>query len=712
MIPLIGYANRWSARPGERVAVKVSCSMKPKYRAELVEILSADANPAGPGVRYGDPTLIGEYPARVQATKSGSYGLVELGDVTQTPFDCTFTIRVQPWLVTSSEQAIACLIGAQCVLLVLTDQSTAVKIDDTAKIQLPAMRRGQWYELRLVISASSLTLHQIPITGRGEGGLAASSELNIGAILTKRVVIGAASECPNGRYSRFFNGRLEDPALIFGCISEDKPIDLQMVPGDSVLHWWDFSLDVSTDVLSDRGRRRAHGKTVNLPMRAVCGSRWSGKYVDWKQGARDYAAIHFHEDDLYDCGWETDFSITIPGDLRSGIYGIRLRAREEEDVIPLFVLPRRGVPESRVALLVPTFTYQAYANYDRGNCDGAYRERRALWHAYPHHPAEHPEFGRSTYDHHSDGSGIVYSSARRPILTCRPGFIAYLDKRGSGLRHFAADMHIADWMHARGMQFDVLTDHDVHDEGCALLAPYACVLTGTHPEYHTLQSLDALQHYVDAGGNLVYLGGNGFYWKIARSATLPDVIEVRRAEGGTRAWASEPGEYYHALDGSYGGLWRRNRRPPQQLTGVGFSAQGAFEGSYYRRLPMSYDSSLAWMFEGISEEVLGDFGLSGGGAAGFELDRCDQMLGTPRNAIVVARSEGHQSHYITPEEILSALLGDGSELVRADMTFVDNTISGAVFSVGSITFCGSLFHQEYTNNISRLLENVVRRLSK
>jgi hypothetical protein len=39
------------------------------------------------------------------------------------------------------------------------------------------------------------------------------------------------------------------------------------------------------------------------------------------------------------------------------------------------------------------------------------------------------------------------------------------------------------------------------------------------------------------------------------------------------------GEYYHA-DGAYGGLWRRNGRPPQKLCGVGFSAQGLFEGSY------------------------------------------------------------------------------------------------------------------------------------
>jgi N,N-dimethylformamidase len=64
------------------------------------------------------------------------------------------------------------------------------------------------------------------------------------------------------------------------------------------------------------------------------------------------------------------------------------------------------------------------------------------------------------------------------------------------------------------------------------------------------------------------------------------------------------------------------------LCGVGFSAQGLFEGSYYRRMPGAADPRAAWIFDGIDGEIIGDFGLSGGGAAGFELDRADFELGT------------------------------------------------------------------------------------
>jgi N,N-dimethylformamidase len=298
----------------------------------------------------------------------------------------------------------------------------------------------------------------------------------------------------------------------------------------------------------------------------------------------------------------------------------------------------------------------------------------------------------------------------------RPGYITFFDARGSGVRHFPADTHLIDWLTVKGIAFDVITDHDLDREGSALLQPYRAVVTGSHPEYHTLNTLDALHDYINGGGRLAYPGGNGFYWRIATSPAIPDVLEIRRAEGGIRAWAAKPGEYFHALDGGYGGLWRRNGRPPQTLCGVGFSAQGLFEGSYYRRMPGAADPRAAWIFDGVADEIIGDFGLSGGGAAGFELDRADFELGTPPNALILARSEGHQSHFVAvPEELLSNLATVSGEqpeaLIRAEIVYFDTVAGGAVFSTGSITFCGSLSYNNYDNNISRMLENVLHRFA-
>jgi N,N-dimethylformamidase len=96
-------------------------------------------------------------------------------------------------------------------------------------------------------------------------------------------------------------------------------------------------------------------------------------------------------------------------------------------------------------VLVPTLTYTVYSNYARGNTDGAYRHR-AAWGAREWTTDDHRDYGLSTYNFHSDGSGIGYASCLQPMLTVRPGFLSYHDLRGSGLRHLPADTHLFDWL--------------------------------------------------------------------------------------------------------------------------------------------------------------------------------------------------------------------------------------------------------------------------
>ncbi len=40
----------------------------------------------------------------------------------------------------------------------------------------------------------------------------------------------------------------------------------------------------------------------------MTGPFWSGEALDWRRNPAEYDAIHFHEDDLLDCGWDTDLS--------------------------------------------------------------------------------------------------------------------------------------------------------------------------------------------------------------------------------------------------------------------------------------------------------------------------------------------------------------------------------------------------------------------
>ncbi|MGH7119900.1 MAG: N,N-dimethylformamidase beta subunit family domain-containing protein, partial [Acetobacteraceae bacterium] len=486
--------------------------------------------------------------------------------------------------------------------------------------------------------------------------------------------------------------------------------------GPEIVAAWDFSVGIGGSEIVDTGPEKCHGRTVNQPTRAVVGARWRGTEMCWRHAPSDYAAIHFHDDDFDDCRWQADFTWVVPGNMPSGAYAFHLTCPGGEDWLPLYVLPRKAGPFAPIAFLASTFTYQAYANHARGNADAGYFDRVRQWGAYPYNPDQHPIYGHATYNRHRDDSGVVFTSRLRPILTMRPGFLTFNDVNGSGLRHYPADTHILAWLEAKKFAYDIITDEDLDDEGAALLAPYRTVLTSSHPEYHTLGTLDALRTYTRTGGKLAYLGGNGFYWRVARDKALPHLVELRRAETGVRAWAAEPGEYYHALDGQLGGLWRRNRRPPQALVGVGFVAQGSFEGTYYRRLPASRGPAVAWIFDGVEEDIIGDYGLSGGAAAGFELDGSSPVLGTPENAVILARSENPPASFgNAPEELLSHRRtisgGAPQDEIRAEMVYFDTPSGGAVFSAGSITFGGSLWREGFEGPVSCILENVVRRFS-
>src|SRR4029077_6558735 len=237
-----------------------------------------------------------------------------------------------------------------------------------------------------------------------------------------------------------------------------------------------------------------------------------------------------------------------------------------------------------------------------------------------------------------------------------------------------------------GIEYDTVTDDDLHAEGAGLLMPYAGVVTGGHPEYVSEEMLDALGAYVAAGGNLAYLGGNGLYWVTTVAEDAPHVLEVRRGRSGSRTWTGEPGEGHHTT-GEPGGHWVDRGRPPQALAGVGFSAQGGGPGAGYVRTPASYSPSAEFIFDGIGrDEGIGDFGLKLGGAAADELDRADAALGTPPQTLVVATSHGaHDDSYQRAVEEVEEMSpregGTQSEQVRADMTYLDTPGGGSVFSV-------------------------------
>ncbi|MGQ3291408.1 MAG: N,N-dimethylformamidase beta subunit family domain-containing protein, partial [Shinella sp.] len=697
---LIGYVTPLSAAPGGTLAFKISSQGNRPVTARAVRLICCDPNPAGPGIKIeaADFGLAEQYAATEQRAYLGSCAFGAIPDLSdrvaikvalmvKPTFHSDFAQTVFSLQNVDGTAGVAVVIRGNTLFLQLLDAGHAVDIG-------VGLAKDHWSRLEVVFESDGFSV------AVSQGSTRNGDVKHVSfSHLTSRALAGADHICFaavwRGHPEQTFNGSLENPALSARRLEAPG---LAEEPAWEVIASWNFGRDARdtwVDDEKDEGRRLS---LINMPTRAVRSSAWSGRNQDWKQAPHDYAAISFHSDDLGDCGWETTILIDVPEGMRSGGYGLEIDNGVGKDTIPFYVVPGERTERQRIVFLAPTFTYMAYANFARGNFAGELAERAAAWNAYPHNPDMVGAYGYSTYSRHPDGTGVSLSSRHRPILTMRPQYLVYYDPNGSGMRHFPADSHLTDWLEEKGFAFDVITDEDLDRDGLDTLSPYDVVLTGTHPEYHTRRTMEALIAYREAGGNLMYLGGNGFYWKIGRNDDMPHLIEVRRAEGGMRVWASQPGEYYHQLDGEYGGLWRRNGIPPQTVAGVGFTAEGGFEGSYYVRTAAAYRDDLAFLFEGISlDERIGDFGLSGGGAAGFEIDQAATDLGTPDFATVVAFSEGHgPSFQTTFEELLLPDVFDGAPRehggISANIVYGKSETGGGLFAVGSITFCGSLSH--------------------
>jgi N,N-dimethylformamidase len=739
-----GYADRLSVAPGERIELKVSCEEPGRYRADVVRLIHGDTNPAGPGFKEEvlDTEASGEYDGRFQATDAGSCVVVEDGGALALSGPFTLHAFVMPTTPGKDGQAIMGRYAAATetgYALTIENGALALRLGGggkTATISLaepfypwcwysvaatynPESGRATLYSKAVVNSVNSLLSPIVPVSG--EGFLRRSVDAAAGDSGTPFTIAGLSREAGSPWVDSHFNGKIDSPRVWSRVLSRaqldalatgKRPSKVRLVAA------WDFADGIGPDGIpgdsvTDRGPNGLHGTCVNFPARGMTGWNWEGIEERFVHAPGQYGAIHFHDDDLEDCRWDTDIDWTVPDDLRGGVYALRLQLGEAEDWVPFFVLPPRGQATAKALFLVPTASYLAYANqhtiYDMAPGQAVLGHTSAIseldFRFYGR-----AECGLSCYDEHSDGSGVHSSSALRPIITMRPKFrIA----QGAPWQ-FPADLHLVDWLDAMGFEYDVATDRELHDEGADLLRRYNVVFTGSHPEYYSTRMLDAWEEYLAGGGRAMYLGSNGFYWIIAWHPEKPHLMEVRRAELGSRAWQARAGEYYMQLNGERSGLWRGRGRAPQKVFGTGFTAEGFDHSSYYVQMPDARDPSVAFIMEGISaDEKIGDFGLVGGGAAGYEIDRYDLLLGTPPHARLLAYSEGHSDNYPhVVEEIFfnyPHLGGTMDYQVRADITYFSTRNGGAVFSTSSISWCGSLSHNGYENNVSRMTANVLRR---
>lgn len=341
-------------------------------------------------------------------------------------------------------------------------------------------------------------------------------------------------------------------------------------------------------------------------------------------------------------GWRTRYVLGIREDWRSGMYAARLFDDLGGEFYVTFVVTPPGRPTARVAVLANTNTWQAY-NYWGGASFYVPFPQEQL----PADPMLREGFGESV------------------ISTQRPNLVA--DPRGDEGHLANAELHILRWLEREGYAYDLFSDRDLHDNP-ALLADYDVFIISTHPEYWTEHMYDGLVSFLEGGGNLLYLAGNGVYWKTVISG---DQLEVRY-DGGE-----------HQLGGGKGGRWRSLGRPEDAQLGVAFTATG-----YLTFAPFEVIAPDHWVFAGLelnAGDLIGDTGLNQGFASGWETDK--RGPATPPGAVLLARGTN-------PD-------GGGAEMV-----YYDHPAGGGVFAVGSITFGGSLAVDE---RLSTIVRNVLDR---
>lgn len=582
------------------------------------------------------------------------------------------------------------------------------KLKTWAKVQLEVKGRS----VRLSLVYKSFKVEPIPPRAAFEWQVDADASLS-----TKGPLFIAASQVKTGHSTavkrpiaeNFFSGRIDAVTMKTG---DEEP---------TVLAKYDFSVDISSDRVVDVSGNDHHGVLINAPTRAVRGHDWDGSDSDWTRAKYGYGAIHFHDDDLDDAEWDTDFAITIPSNARSGAYAVEVEAvnGRDADAITFFVRPtttRKADNAGKVCLVFSTFTYLAYGNerlYDTTRENTAdlgpgFDIEKTIKSAEFYKMQRRLDLGLSMYDRHNDGSGVCFSSSKRPLMNVRPAYIMWAFSRP---REFSADLMMLGYLEREGIPYEILTDHDLHERGPGALEGFNTVMTGCHPEYPSLESYSAYNLFAQAGGNLMYMGGNGFYWVTSLDTARPHRLEMRRGDSGVRPYTLPGGEHFNSLDGQRSGLWRSRGMSCNTLFGVGFCAQGGGPGVPYRRTEASEDPKLAWMFTGVEGDLIGEYGL-GGGASGDEIDRYDVLNGSPESVLVLATSIGHSDEFGIAVEELSfpALntLGTQTDLIRSDIVYYNTSGGGAVFSVGSINWYCSLGWDDYDNNVAKFTGNVIK----
>jgi N,N-dimethylformamidase beta subunit-like protein len=420
------------------------------------------------------------------------------------------------------------------------------------------------------------------------------------------------------------------------------------------------------------------------------------------------------------CGWPTALSIPTDAGWRSGYYSVVLRARDETE--DAFFVVRPGIRRSPIVLVLSTTTYNAYNDWG-GPSLYTGGTRVSFERPLARGLLSKPEPERRKMQPRLDREALWFFEWAEPLgLSVWSGGAGWWNWE----RRFVA------WAEREGFELDVAVSQDLERRSDVLDGHRLFVCVG-HDEYWSWGMRDALDAFVDAGGNAAILGGNTCFWQIrfedeARAITSFKYLADEDPVVGT------PDERFVT------GAWsdRRIGRPETSTTGLTFTRGG------YSRYGLGVPNASGaytvwrpehWAFEGTDLHYGDALGLADTIVA-YEVDGCELAIenglpapthadGAPASLEILAtaparlwRQDEQPSRYAHEagelENAAAAVFGERwrEELHRfehnqACLAVFERPGGGTVFNAGVTDWAYGLGDPA----VSRITRNVLSRLS-
>lgn len=225
---------------------------------------------------------------------------------------------------------------------------------------------------------------------------------------------------------------------------------------------------------------------------------------------------NFHEKG---CGWPVACRWTIPASAESGFYIIRIRARHDGRMVEhehgVCVRKSAARAKAPVLFVLSTCTWTAYNDW--GGINNYVGKT----------PPEGFHFAPRLSLHRPYGRGLIWlpKGAPRIVDELTPGlgdtprypsyewaYAKGFSKWYAGAGWATYDRNFAIWAERERLPIDYATQHDL-DRDPTLLHGYRCMVTVGHCEYWSARMRDAVDEWIDAGGNVARFAGN-FGWQI------------------------------------------------------------------------------------------------------------------------------------------------------------------------------------------------------